>query len=76
MNDLYKGEHLSPAQAKRRRSCAYRILSQLRKVGDTSWPEAGYVIDSTETDWRAGRVSSCLVRYRLDDVGHESGRAS
>ena len=42
----YQGEMLNVDMAKHRD----QILVRLRAVGDTRWPESGYVIDSDETD--------------------------
>jgi len=46
----YQDDTFSLDQAAHLRSETQYLLSRLRRVGDTSWPQPGYVIDSDETD--------------------------
>lgn len=48
--DRYRNPSLTPEQAAHRREVTGRMLKRIEKLGDTEWPEAGYVIDSDETD--------------------------
>jgi hypothetical protein len=42
---------LTPGAMTQRRRASDRLLNELSKIGETNWPEAGYVIDSDETDY-------------------------
>jgi hypothetical protein len=45
-----QGRKLTDEQVIRKRKARDNMLARVSKLGDTSWPEAGYVIDSNETD--------------------------
>lgn len=77
MTRHYQGRQLTDKQAKQRRDITRRMLDRVSKVGDTSWPEAGYVIDSDdarntpddafcyEHAWMVARGESILTGFEM-----------